>query len=204
MRTGFLTLGALFLAACVSDAPTENPMANFEEVESARVVDAPKPQPGRFYPGDRDAIDRGAYLVQLLGCGACHTNGALDGVPDMNKALAGSTTGIAYSSPLTDKHPGVVFPPNITPDEETGIGLWTDTEIANAIRAGTSRHGSRRLVTMPWQGYARINDDDIAAIIAYLRSIEPISNDVPGPVRRGERTRERFVYFGVYQNKIDD
>ena len=49
-----------------------------------------------------------------------------------------------------------------------------------------------------------INDDDIAAIIAYLRSIKPINNVVPGPVKRGERTSERFVYFGVYQNKIDD
>lgn len=204
MRTGLLMLSAFWLAACVSDAPVEGPMANFEEVQSAKVVDAPKPEPGRFYPGDRDEIEHGAYLIQLLGCGSCHTNGALDGVPDMNKALAGSMTGIAYSSPLSDKHPGVVFPPNITPDEETGIGLWTDIEIANAIRAGTSRHGSRRLVTMPWQGYARINEADIAAIIAYLRSIKPINNVVPGPVKRGERTSERFVYFGVYQNKIDD
>ncbi len=203
MRTGLLILSAVALAACANEAPTD-PMENLEEVESAKVVDAPKPQPGRFYPGDRDAIDQGAYLVQLLGCGACHTNGALDGVPNMNKALAGSMTGIAYSSPLKDKNPGVVFPPNITPDEETGIGLWTDIEIGNAIRAGTSRHGSRRLVTMPWQGYARINDADIAAIIAYLRSIKPIENTVPKPVKRGEPTRERFVYFGVYQNKVED
>jgi len=202
-RSGMLLLVAAALAACATDAPSD-PLANYEEVKSAKVLEAPEPQAGRYFPGDKDMIDRGAYLVRLLGCGSCHTEGALDGVPNMNRVLAGSTTGIAYSSPLTDKYPGVVFPPNITPDEDTGIGLWTDQEITNAIRMGTARHGSRRLVTMPWQSYSRLNEEDIVSLVTYLRSIEPISNTVPEPVKRGEYTQERFVYFGVYQNKLDD
>jgi hypothetical protein len=139
--------------------------------------------------------------VELLGCGACQTDGALIGAANTHKALAGSRIGIAWSNPLGDKYPGVVYPPNITPDLETGIGKWSDPQIADAIRAGIGRHGSRRISTMPWPGYAKIYDEDIAAITAYLRSIEPVVHRVPDEVAPGQPASEPFVYFGVYRSR---
>ena len=188
------------VTACASEAPYD-PLQDYEELDNTSIVPAPRPVTQRVAPADRDAVERGGYLVEVLGCGACHTDGALEGAPDMSRALAGSRTGIAYSNPLEHKNPGVVYPPNITPDENTGIGLWSDTQIANAIRAGVGQHGSRRLVTMPWQGYAKLNGDDVEAIVAYLRSIEPVEFDVPGEVRPGRKATHSFVYFGVYRSR---
>lgn len=191
---------AALAAGCAAEAPYD-PLRDYEQVENASIVSAPRPVAGVVAPADRDAVERGAYLVELLGCGACHTDGALEGLPDMSRALAGSRTGIAYTNPLEHANPGIVYPPNITPDEKTGIGLWSDLQIANAVRAGIGRHGDRRLVTMPWQGYAKLNDDDVDAIVAYLRSIEPVEFAAPRAVRPGQKASQPFVYFGVYRSR---
>ena len=126
---------------------------------------------------------------------------ALAGEPDLTKRFAGSSIVIAWSNPVGDERPGVVYPPNITPDPDTGIGNWTDDQIQNAVRAGIGRHGNRRISVMPWQGYAQLTDDDVEAIAAYLRSIEPISHRVPREVKPGRRASEPFVYFGVYRQR---
>jgi mono/diheme cytochrome c family protein len=194
-----LMMIAGLLAACAAEVPYD-PLQDYEELDSSNVVDSPRPEGGRFAPADKDTVDRGKYLVDLLGCGSCHTNGAFEGAPDMDMALAGSQTGIAHTNPLEGKHPGVVYPPNITPDEETGIGLWSDRQIAAAVSAGMRRHGGGRLSTMPWQSYARLNGDDIDAIVAYLRSIPPIRNEVPAEVPPGKKATNPFVYFGVYRS----
>lgn len=200
LRLYVLIVAVMFLAACATEHPNDL-LNDYEQLQHAGVVDAPRPVGGRFAPADRDAVDKGRYLVVLLGCGSCHTNGSFEGAPDMEKALAGSQTGIAWTSPLETPHPGVVYPPNITPDEKTGIGLRTDKQIANAIRAGAGRHGDRRLITMPWQGYARLSDDDVDAIVAYLRSIPAIEHRVPDPVAPGHRAVKPFVHFGVYRSR---
>ena len=198
--SGLLIIGAIFVGGCAAEAPY-NPLDDYEELNNATAIDAPGPEAGRYSPIDRDMIDRGEYLVELLACGSCHTNGAFDGAPDMSRPLAGSDTGIAWTNPLASPHPGVVYPPNITPDEETGIGSWSDSQIANAIRSGVGRHGGRRIVTMPWQGYAKMTDDDVDAIVMYLRSIKPIKHKVPKPVAVGEKAQKPYVYFGVYRRK---
>lgn len=188
----------LTLAGCVTEAP---PAADYEELSPSQYIESPEPVAGSFHPSNKDSVERGAYLVELLGCGSCHTNGALDGAPEMAMALAGSKTGIAFSNPMGDKHPGVIYPSNITPDEQTGIGGWSDRQIANAIRTGIGRHGNRRIAAMPWRGYSRLTDDDVDAMVAYLRSIKPIRNTVPREVNPGNRATHPFVYFGVYRSK---
>ena len=193
-------VSAFLVAGCASEAPYD-PLDDYEELDNVTAIDAPGPEAGRYSPTDRDMIDRGEYLVELLACGSCHTDGAFDGVPDLTRPLAGSNTGIAWTSPLQSARPGVVYPPNITPDEETGIGRWSDTQVANAVRAGVGQHGSRRIVTMPWQGYAKMTDDDVDAIVMYLRSIRPIKHKVPDPVEVGEKAHKPFVYFGVYRSR---
>ena len=191
---------ALLVSACASE-PTENPLDDYVEVKAATILDAPSVDPSTVSLQDRHAIVRGEYMVELLGCGTCHTPGALQGSPNHGAALSGSKTGIAYTSPLAGRYPGVVFPSNITPDDETGIGNRTDEELDDVLRAGISRHGRQAAPVMPWPGYARLSDEDAAAIIAYLRNLEPIRHRVPNTVKPGTRTSESFVYFGFYTNK---
>jgi mono/diheme cytochrome c family protein len=188
----------LALAAC---AAPYDPLQDYEELEATTILEAPAAVPGNFAPANREQVQRGKYLVQLLGCGSCHTNGALEGSPDNDRALAGSGIGIAYTNPLEHRFPGVVFPSNITPDAETGIGDWSDSQMANAIRSGIGRHGGRSIAVMPWQGYAMISEDDLQSIVSYLRSIEPVKNRVPAAVAPGTRASSPYVYFGVYRKR---
>lgn len=191
-------MAALALIAC---AAPYDPLEDYDTLESVSILEAPEAQAGNYAPGNEQQVDRGRYMVELLGCGSCHTDGALEGSPDLARALAGSSVGIAYTNPLEHRYPGVVYPSNITPDTETGIGRMSDRQIANAIRSGTGRHGKRSLAVMPWQGYARLSEEDVAAIVAYLRSIRPTRNEVPAAVPPGTRAAAPYVHFGVYRNK---
>lgn len=192
---------ALLAAGGCAHEGRDDPLAGFEEVDAVTIIDAPSPRPGTYAPADRERVLRGEYLVELLGCGACHTDGALRGEPDTERSLAGSQVGIAYTSPLDVRYPGIVYPPNITPDVQTGIGTWSDRQVAEAIRAGIGRHGSRRIAMMPWQGYAGLSNEDVGAIVAYLRSLEPVHHRVPADVSPGEIASKPFVYFGFYRSR---
>ena len=186
----------LSLAACTG---SRHPLDDFEPVAATTVVAAPDPVPTRRY--DPKASAHGKYLVELLGCGACHTDGALIGEPNPARLLAGSRVGIAHSNPLQVDKPGVVFPANLTPDAATGIGSLSDENLARAIRGGVNRHGSRSLKVMPVGAYSRITEDDVNAIVAYLRSLPPVAHQVPRNVAEGTKTSELFVHFGVYRNR---
>jgi hypothetical protein len=199
MKYSLISLAvALSLAACTS-GPDYDPLKDYEQINATMILDAPTPV--EVAPENREAVTRGEYLVELLGCGACHTDGALIGEPDMERPLAGSAIGIAYTSPLESRYPGVVYAPNITPDNETGIGRWSDQQIANAVRAGVGRHGERRILVMPWQGYAQISNDDAFAIVGYLRNIKPIRNRVPEDVPPGTMAGHPYVHFGIYRSR---
>ena len=131
-------------------------------------------------PGDSvaqgDLERRGQYLVDLLGCANCHTEGQLFDRPVPNGYLAGSSTGIGYPN---DANPGIVFPANLTPHRETGLGNWTDDEIARAIREGVSRDGTALFPVMPYLDFASMDDEDVASVVVYLRSIPAVRNVVP-------------------------
>ena len=142
-------------------------------------------------------VKQGAYLVSLLGCGTCHTDGALIGEPDLSRRLAGSRIGIAYSNPLQNENPGVVFPANLTPDPDTGIGQWTRADIATAILHGRDPSGRQQVGVMPWRSYAGLTQDDLQAITAYLVSLPPVRNAGPDIVAVGQRCEAPFVHFGV-------
>lgn len=196
-----LVFAAVLVGGCAAEAPMDL-LVDYEEVDATTILDAPTSKPGTYSPQNRNVVARGEYLIELLGCGSCHTDGALIGEPDMQRSLAGSTIGIAFTNPLGERHPGVIYPSNITPDKTTGIGTWSDTQIANAIRAGIGRHGSRRLASMPWRGYAKLMDDDVTAIVSYLRTIDAVEHEVPAEVEPGRRATSPFVYFGVYRSRI--
>ncbi|MGB5721985.1 MAG: hypothetical protein WBM34_14940, partial [Woeseiaceae bacterium] len=126
-RAALVLITMIFVGACATKVPGDL-LDDYEEVDATTILDAPAARPGSYSPQSRARVERGEYLVELLGCGSCHTDGALIGDPDFDRPLAGSRTGIAYANPLGEENPGVVFPSNITPEDETGIGKWTDTQ----------------------------------------------------------------------------
>lgn len=195
-RFSSLALLNLLLVTCQSGY---NPLDDYEQLDPATIFANPEPRPSPEYTSGQ--LARGRYMVSLLGCGSCHTDGALVGTPVMSRQLAGSNTGIAYTSPFVDSNPGVVYPPNLTPDMETGLGSWSINRLVDMIRLGTSSHGGQSLPVMPWPAFAGISDDDALAIAAYLKSLPPVSHRVPANVRPGQRAIAPFVHFGVYQSK---
>ena len=110
------------------------------------------------------AVQRGRYLADAADCGSCHT------LPGSNHPYAG---GRAIETPF-----GVLGAPNITPDDETGIGSWTDDEFDAAVRTGRSRDGARLYPAMPFPYYSRMSRQDVKDIRAYLSTVEPVRNSV--------------------------
>lgn len=127
------------------------------------------------------AIERGHYLVVVAGCNDCHTPGFFFGKPDPNKYLGGSDVGFEIPGL------GVFNGRNITPDKETGIGGWTDEQIAAAITTGRRPDGRQLAPIMNYQAFVNMTKDDVKAVVAYLRSIPPVHNKVPGPYKPGEK-----------------
>jgi mono/diheme cytochrome c family protein len=187
--------GLALLAACA----TQDPLAGYEELTPTTMMEAPAPGETRG-AATTEEVAHGRYLVELLGCGACHTDGALIGDPRMDRRLAGSDIGIAYTSPAHDPRPGVAYPRNLTPDRATGLGAWSDEQIVQAIRGGLNRHGIGRLLVMPWGAYSKMTDVDVHAIVAYLRSLPPVSHRVPDSIPPGEAAPGPYVHFGTYRS----
>jgi mono/diheme cytochrome c family protein len=75
--------------------------------------------------------------------------------------------------------PGVFYAKNITSDKETGIGNWTDGDIYRAITSGVTKDGDPIFPMMPYNAYSQMSEQDVHAIIAYVRTLEPIKNEVP-------------------------
>lgn len=201
--TRLTTMGAgaslvVVLAGCAS---SQYPLDEYEEVQSATVLEAPAPDPAALRRFDAAQVSRGKYLVEMIGCGACHTDGAIVGEPKAARQLAGSRIGIAYTNPLKNKHPGVVYPPNLTPDPATGLGKWSDEQIVAAIRSGKRQLGPGHLIVMSWPLYQRMSDEDVSSVVAYLRSIPPVQHRVPDSVLPGKQAPAPFVHFGVYLSK---
>lgn len=150
-----------------------------------------------------DRIERGRYLVNTSGCTDCHTPlkmGAHGPEPDLARRLTGhpaelaitapvappagpwiaviASTGTAFSGPW-----GVSFAANLTPDDATGLGRWSEADFLQTLRSG--RHlgrGRPVLPPMPTPVYAQMTDDDLKAMFAYLKSLPPVRNAVPEPV----------------------
>ena len=192
---------ALMLIGCATTSTQSNSKGNLTEVDPETQLSAPPPGP--VSGDDASTVAHGRYLVELLGCGSCHTDGALIGAARLDRQLAGSQIGIAYSSPLEEDHPGVVYGANLTPDPETGIGEWSIDELVQMIRSGLDRHGHQQLPVMPWPVYSRLSDQDARAIATYLKSLEPVRHQVPDPVEPGQRARSPYIHFGVYTYEKD-
>jgi hypothetical protein len=145
-------------------------------------------------------VERGKYLVTVMGCNDCHTPWKMGAAghpePDMTRMLSGHPEGLkmppapppsgpwiasiaatftAFSGPF-----GTTYAINLTPDENTGIGIWTEEMFVKAMRTGKHMGTSRPIQPpMPWIWYRHATDEDLKSIYAYLRSVPRIVNRAP-------------------------
>jgi mono/diheme cytochrome c family protein len=148
-------------------------------------------------------LKHGHYLVTIMGCNDCHSPkvfGPHGPEPDTSRLLSGHPADMPIAKIDTNTTKswvlfnmtataivgpwGVSFAANISSDA-TGIGNWTETQFAKALREGKSKglDGARMLLPpMPWPCYTQLKDEDLKAIFAYLKSTRPIRNIVPAPI----------------------
>jgi mono/diheme cytochrome c family protein len=125
-------------------------------------------------------LDRGRYLVDGIGvCVNCHTPRGKDGHLDKSKYLAGGTQNFRGSSYS-------VFGSNLTPDAETGLGKWSESDIKRAITEGRRPNGVQLAPNMRYMLYRIMTPRDLDATVAYLRSLPPNRNEVPAPQYKAE------------------
>ncbi len=148
-------------------------------------------------------IERGRYMVTVMGCADCHAPkkmGEYGPVPDESRYLSGHPEGSELPpAPALPEGPwaavgtwdltawsgpwGTSFTMNLTPDENTGIGSWSEETFIKALRTGRHMGVSRPILPpMPWENFAKLSDEDIKAVYAYLMSQPPIHNRIPEPL----------------------
>lgn len=166
---------------------------------------------GKESTSSADQITRGEYLVTIGSCNYCHSPKLAtpyEGIiVDSTRMLSGhpadavlSKINVKIDSSLTKKTDwvlmsldmtafagpwGISYTANLTPDTTTGIGAWTEETFIKTLRTGKhlGQEGGRKVLPpMPWNFIGKMTDDDLKAVYAYLRSIPPVSNQVPAPV----------------------
>jgi len=148
-------------------------------------------------------VQRGKYLVSAMGCSGCHTPKAMGPTgprSDELRFLSGHPEGSALAAPpKLDAGPwvavsswdttawagpwGVSYSANLTSDENTGIGSWSEDTFVGALRTGRHMGVSRPILPpMPWGAFRNLTDEDLRSIYAYLRTVPPVRNRVPEPL----------------------
>lgn len=144
---------------------------------------------------DAATIQHGAYLAAVGDCAACHT-------APHGKPFAG---GLPMNTPL-----GRIYSTNITPDPDTGIGGYTQADFARALREGVARDGHNLYPAMPYPSYAKVRDEDVAALYAYfMQGVQPVKQsnrdaDIKWPMNMRWPLKiwnAVFLDKGAYQDK---
>ncbi len=139
-----------------------------------------------------DLARRGQYIFTLAGGCACHT--VPKGTP-----LAG---GREIPIPLAK-----IYSTNLTSDKATGLGEWSDQQIRDAIVKGIRPDGARLLPVMPYEAYSSMAEEDLKALIAYLRTLSPVRNETPAlktwvPFYRSLATFVWFNFFSRFSSPL--
>jgi mono/diheme cytochrome c family protein len=136
-----------------------------EQIVAAQIGSLPKPSPAAFPSAEQAALAaRGRYVYAVTSCALCHG-------PDG-----------AGGAKVSWKPMGTLWVRNITPDPTTGIGSWSDAQIARAIRSGVSADGrALHWQGMIWDHASNWDEEDIRALVLYLRSLPPIQRQIPAP-----------------------
>jgi len=117
-----------------------------------------------------EAIARGEYIYNAGGCAACHQ------VEDAEGPIGG------YVIEVENPFPNTFYTPNITPDDETGIGGWTGRDFILAMKHGRSPEGGFYWPSFPYRTYQNMTDEDVLDLAAYLMAQPAIASEVPDHV----------------------
>ena len=194
--------GAAVLAAALAfNLPACSKNQTAEEEQTAPPAEGT--EPAQVAAATQSPVERGKYLVESIGCADCHASKTFtaEGIPmpdpakglsghfaqpfpfDKNTLKPGHTYSIAMDLTAFSGPWGISYAANLTPDDQTGIGLWTEDVFVAAIRNGKHMGAGRQILPpMPWMYYRNLSDDDLKAMFAYLKSQPAISNAVPAPV----------------------
>ena len=142
-----------------------------------QIVLGPKARPvtAEKFDATEARLARGKYLVEGVShCFMCHSEHDFS-TPEY--ATIAAKKGAGWVMPIPELNN--IASRNITPDTETGIGSWSDDEIARAIREGIRKDGTALFPVMPYQDFAKMDDEDVKSIVVYLRTIPAVKNVVP-------------------------
>ncbi len=141
----------------------------FVYANSNPKFDAPYPEIAASL--DSSVIARGEYLVYgPAHCVDCHST-----ITSLSQRMSSDKMPLSGGFKF-DIPPGIIHTPNITSDVETGIGAFTDQEIARTMRYGVKRDGKPLIDFMPFYD---LSDNDLTAVISYLRTVSPVKNKIP-------------------------
>ena len=174
-------------------------------------VPAPAPETAQTPPPKVNPVERGKYLVEAVaGCDDCHTPkkgmGPNGPVLDMTRRMSGHPEADKLPPPPKPAGPwivaaagdftswagpwGISYTANLTPDQNTGLGIWTEEMFIKAIREGKHMGTSRPILPpMPVQILNALPDEELKSIFAYLQSLAPVKNRVPAPIEPADGSR---------------
>jgi mono/diheme cytochrome c family protein len=135
-----------------------------------------RPLTNRKFKPSAERLARGRYLANAVnGCVFCHSP------HDWNSPEAPAIEGKLGAGDVFPMNglPGRIVAPNITPDGETGAGTWSDDQFARAIREGISHDGRALFPLMAYENFRTMSDEDLASVVAYLRSLPAVRNSLP-------------------------
>ncbi len=140
----------------------------------------------RFEPTP-ERRERGKYLATAaIGCVLCHSE------RDRGQPGAPPVAGREFAGSVMAEEPGYrLVAPNLTPDVATGAGSWSDDMLARAIREGVGHDGRGLGGQMFWWAFRALSDEDVAAIVVYLRSLPAVENALPPRILSAEQERQR-------------
>ena len=123
-------------------------------------------------------LERGRYLVEgPAHCFQCHSE-----IDWQNPGAQPKAGRKGVGTVFIEDGLEWLIAPNITPDKETGAGTWTDAQFARALREGIGHDGRRLFPIMPYLNFREMSDEDLASIVVYIRSINPVRNPLPKTV----------------------
>lgn len=130
-------------------------------------LSAPRPISADSLPQHQADLKNGEVLYNAGGCRSCHQPG-----PDLKDVDSNLPAGGApFKTPI-----GTLYPPNLTPDPETGLGNWTDIQFVNAVQRGISPSGTHYIPALPYGSYAAMKVEDVLDIKAYLATLPPVKS----------------------------
>jgi mono/diheme cytochrome c family protein len=143
-----------------------------------RPIVGPKVRPltAQTFNATPQRLERGRYIFNASSaCVDCHSS---HDTSNPDHPVLANMQGAGEVMPFDDL-PGRIVASNLTPDKDTGVGTWTDDQLARAIREGIGHDGQALFPMMPYEHYKSMSDEDLASVVVYIRALPPVRNELP-------------------------